>query len=58
MPENKFKKIPVFDVKIGDQEKKYVKDCLETSFIGQGPYVKNLEEKFSSFVNCKYGTTT
>jgi perosamine synthetase len=58
MSKNKFKKIPVFDIKIGDLEKKYINDCLDTSFIGQGPYVKNLEEKFSSFVNCEYGTTT
>ena len=58
MSKNKFKKIPVFDIKIGDLEKKYINDCLDTSFIGQGPYVKNLEEKFSSFVNCEYWTTT
>ena len=58
MSNNKFKRIPVFDIKIGDLEKKYINDCLDTSFIGQGPYVKNFEEKFSSFVNCKYGTTT
>ena len=58
MSSNKFKRIPVFDIKIGDLEKKYINDCLDTSFIGQGPYVKNLEEKFSSFVNCKYGITT
>ena len=58
MSSNKFKRIPVFDIKIGDLEKKYINDCLDTSFIGQCPYVKNLEEKFSSFVNCKYGITT
>ena len=58
MSNNKFKRIPVFDIKIGDIEKKYINDCLDTSFIGQGPYIKNFEEKFSSFVNCKYGITT
>ena len=52
------KKIPVFDFKIGNKEKEFVNDCLETSFIGQGSYVKDLEEKFSNFVNCKYGVTT
>ena len=41
------KKIPVFDFKLGDKEKEYVNDCLETSFIGQGSYVKDFEEKFS-----------
>jgi len=52
------KKIPVFDFKIGAKEKEFVNDCLETSFIGQGSYVKELEKKFSNFVNCKYGVTT
>ena len=52
------KKIPVFDFKLGDKEKKFVNDCLETSSISQGSYVKNFEKKFSEFVNCKYGITT
>ena len=43
------KKIPVFDFKIWNKEKEFVNDCLETSFIGQGSYVKDLEEKFSNF---------
>ena len=53
-----YKRIPVFDIKIGELEKKYVKDCLDTSWLGQGSYVKNLEEKFSNFVECDYGITT
>ena len=52
------KKIPVFDIALGEKEKEYIKDCLDTSFIGQGKYVKTLEEKFSNFVDCKYGITT
>ena len=52
------KKIPVFDFKLGDKEKEYVNDCLETSFITQGSYVKDFEKKFSKFVNCEYGITT
>ena len=55
---SKFKKIPVFDISLGEKEKEYIKDCVDTSFIGQGPYVRKLEEKFSSFVDCKYGITT
>ena len=55
---SKFKKIPVFDIALGQKEKEYIKDCVDTSFIGQGPYVKKLEEKFSAFVDCKYGITT
>lgn len=52
------KKIPVFDFAIGEIEKKYINDCLDKSFIGQGFYVKELENKFSKFVNCKFGITT
>ncbi len=51
-------KIPVFDIKLQETEKKYINDCLDTSFIGQGSYVKKLEDQFSSFVDCKYGITT
>ena len=50
--------IPVFDIKIGELEKKFIKHCLEKSAIGQGHYVREFEEKFSHFVNCKYGVTT
>ena len=53
-----FKKIPVFDFSLGSREKEFVNDCLETSFIGQGSYVKNFEKKFSKFVDCEYGVTT
>jgi len=52
------KRIPVFDIELGDKEKEYVNDCLETSFIAQGSYVKDFEKKFSKFVNCEYGITT
>ena len=40
-------KLPVFNFKIGSLEKKYIKDCLDTSFIGQGSYVKELSFKDS-----------
>lgn len=56
--EKKFKRIPVFDIKIGDLEKKYVNDCLDTSWLGQGAYTNGLEEKFSKFVECKHGILT
>ena len=52
------KKIPVFDFKIGNKEIEFVKDCLQTSFISQGSYVKDFEKKFANFVDCKYGITT
>lgn len=52
------KKISIFDIKIGKKEKKYIGNCLKESEIGQGKYISKFEEKFSSFVNCKYGVTT
>ena len=52
------KRIPVFDIELGELEKKYVKDCLDTAWLGQGSYVKNFEKKFSNFVDCKHGITT
>ena len=58
MEKNKFKRIPVFDILLGSKEKEFVNDCLNTSFIGQGPYVKDFENKFSKFVDCEYGITT
>ena len=58
MNQRKYKRIPVFDISVGSKEKEYIKDCLDTSFVGQGFYVKEFEKKFSSFVNCKHGITT
>ena len=34
------KKIPVFDIALGEKEKEYIKDCVDISFIGQGPCKK------------------
>ena len=39
-------KIPVFDIKIGELEKKFIRNCLDKSAIGQGSYVKKFEEEF------------
>ncbi len=55
---SKSKKIPVFDILIGSKEKEFVNDCLDKSFLGQGSYIKDFENEFSKFVNCKYGITT
>ncbi len=58
MEKNKYKRIPVFDISLGSEEKKFVNQCLETSFIGQGSFVKDFENQFSKFVDCKHGITT
>ena len=58
MDQKKYKRIPVFDFVVGETEKKFVNDCLDTSFLGQGSYVKNFENEFSKFVDCEFGITT
>lgn len=52
------KTIPVFSPIIGKLESDYVNDCLDTNWVSQGKYVKQFEEEFSSFCNCKYGIAT
>ena len=52
------KKIPVFDFKLGKKEKELVNNCLQTSSISQGAYVRDFEKEFSNFINCDYGITT
>ena len=52
------KKIPVFDFEIEEKSKAFVNDCLKTSSISQGSYVKDFEKKFCRFINCEYGITT
>ena len=48
------KKISVFSIDLGEKEKEYINDCLKTSWIGQGTYVKKFEESFSAYVNANY----
>ncbi|MBC7224080.1 MAG: DegT/DnrJ/EryC1/StrS family aminotransferase, partial [Anaerolineae bacterium] len=42
--------IPVAEVVLGEQEKAYVQDCLDTGWISSlGKYVPAFEETFSRF---------
>ena len=50
--------IPVFDIKVGQREKKYVNECLKNSWLGQGHYVSKFENKLSRFINSRYGVST
>ena len=58
------KRIPVFDFTLGTKEKEFVNDCLETSFISQGSYVKDFEKKMeygwkaADFVISRAGAST
>lgn len=50
--------IPVNQPVIGETEKAYVMDCLETGWISSaGKYVKEFEEKFAKYCDCKYAVT-
>lgn len=50
--------IPVNIPLIGEREKEYVNDCLETGWISsEGPYVEKFETAFARQVNRKYAIT-
>jgi perosamine synthetase len=51
--------IPVAEVVLGEQEKAYVLDCLESGWISSlGKYVPAFEEAFSRFCGVRYGVAT
>lgn len=51
--------IPVAEPLIGEKEKEYVRDCMESGWISSmGKYVPKFEEEFSRFCNTKYGIST
>ncbi len=48
--------IPVNEPLFDGNEKKYLNECIETGWISsEGPFVKEFENKFSSYVNRSYG---
>jgi perosamine synthetase len=50
--------IPVSEPFLRGNEKKYVMDCLETTWISSlGKYVKLFEEEFAKFCGCSYGAS-
>ena len=50
-------KIPVCEPFIGEAEKRYVNDCLDSGWISQGHYVTEFEKQFSAFCECDYGVS-
>lgn len=49
--------IPVYQPTIGEQEKKNVMECLESTWISsKGRFVKEFEHNFADYVGTKYGT--
>lgn len=48
--------IPVNEPKFGSREKELLLDCIETGWVSSdGPYIKQFEELFASFIGLKYG---
>jgi len=51
-------KYPVYQPSLSGNEKKYVLDCIESTWISSnGKYISAFEHSFSNYVNCKYATT-
>lgn len=49
--------IPVNNFDLSGNEKKYLNQCIDTSWISsEGPFIKKFEEEFSSFIGMSYGT--
>jgi perosamine synthetase len=50
-------KYPVYKPSLAGNEKKYVNDCLDSTWISsKGSYIKAFEEAFSSFIQSDYAT--
>lgn len=50
-------KYPVYQPSLTGNEKKYVMDCMDTTWISsKGEYLKKFETKFAEFIGIKYAT--
>jgi perosamine synthetase len=50
--------VPLYEPILGNLEKKYVKNCLDTNWISsKGKYVKLFENKFKNFIKTKYAVS-
>jgi len=51
-------KIPVYQPSLSGNEKKYVEDCLTSTWISsKGKYISSFEESFARYTGVKYATT-
>ena len=56
---NKKNFIPLSVPNIGDLEKKYLSECINSNWIStKGPLVKTFEEKFSNFIKSRFSIAT
>ena len=50
--------IPIYRPSLRGNEKKYVNDCLDTSWISsRGTYIDKFENAFAQYINVKHATT-
>lgn len=51
-------KYPVYQPFLGEKEKQYVNECLESTWISsKGKFISLFESEFSEYVKCNYATT-
>jgi perosamine synthetase len=51
-------KIPIYDVKLTGNEKKYVNECIDTSWISsRGKFIKLFEDSFSEYIGVKHSAS-
>ena len=51
-------KIPLYVPNLEGNEKKYVSECLDSTWISsKGKFIKEFEDKFSEYINVKYATS-
>lgn len=51
--------IPIYSIKVGPLEKKYINDCLNTGWISSaGKYVEKFESAFAQYLGVKFALTT
>jgi perosamine synthetase len=52
------KRIPIYEPRLSGNEKKYVNQCLDSTWISsKGKFISKFEEKFSNFLNVGYSTS-
>lgn len=51
-------KIPIYQPSIGGNEKKYVSDCIDSTWISsKGKYINLFETEFAKYIGCEYATS-
>lgn len=51
-------KIPIYQPKLAGNEKKYVLECLESTWISsKGKFIKEFEQKFANYLGVQHATT-